>query len=344
MSIPAIANTIHNSVPMLDGSNWVPWSKAMKHFFSAARATSVITGSPPDKEHATYADWQALDEQLYAFIIAKIDYSLWYLVEDDTPTPSGRSSWSKLKAHYERSTIGLRVQARRHLYHGITHDTSQPVGLFIHEVVTAAQKLKEMGCSVEDKEITDIILMGLDSSFDHVRTSLLLLDKELTLEDVKKYLNSATSIATSPSFTQTQAFAVSSKAKSSRSPGYGHSSSGHSSSGPSSTTSPTLIDSKGFRWCNPTNEGHCHRCGREGHIAARCMYNMPQEVKDWIIVNSKQNRHSEVQKANSVFHFLSSPYGSPTGSPSQSPPPTPRHHAVHFAYSGHSSPIIAHLI
>jgi hypothetical protein len=43
------------------------------------------------------------------------------------------------------------------------------------------------------------------------------------------------------------------------------------------------VDNKGYRWCNPVNNQGCHRCGRTGHIAARCMYEMPQHVKDWLM-------------------------------------------------------------
>ncbi|KAJ3560336.1 hypothetical protein NP233_g10907 [Leucocoprinus birnbaumii] len=335
MSIPSIAISLHNSVPLLEGQhNWPAFKRSMTMFFSGAKVTHVITGSPPAEDDAKYSDWQSLDEQLSAFIFAKLDQELWYLVQDDDDesTPSGRAFWARLKAHFEKSTIGCRVQARRHLYHDITHDPSKPVGVFIHEVVTAAQKLKSMGCTVEDKEITDIILMGLDSSYDHVRTTLLVLDKELKLEDVKKHLASAASVV--PPSTSHGALAASSKPRS-----YPRS----SSYGPASSTShsPSPIDSKGFRWCNPSNEGHCHRCGRAGHIAARCIFDMPQEVKDWVMTTSSRNRHPEIQKANSAFHFLSSPVGSPSGSPSPSPPPSPRHHSVHFAdtYShgyGHS--------
>ena len=338
MSIPAIATTIHASIPLLDGSNWPKWSRMMKNFFSAAKATHIISGSPLKEDDAKFSDWQSVDEQLSAFILAKMDPELWYLV-DDVDVPSGRYAWQALKAHYEKSTIGHRVEARKHLYHGITHDPSKPIGMFIHEVVSAAQKLKDMDCKVEDSEITDIILMGLDSSLHHVRTTILVLEKQPTLDELKKLLTSATSVAP-PSSSLHSAFAVSGKAKLPRSSGHGS-----FPSNPNTSPSPNSagvfsgppLDSKGFRWCNPTNEGHCHRCGREGHIAARCMYNMPQDVKNWIVATSYQNRHPDIEKANTVHHFLSSPPGSSPGSPAPSPPSSPR---LSYAYTAYSRPML----
>jgi len=42
-------------------------------------------------------------------------------------------------------------------------------------------------------------------------------------------------------------------------------------------------DEKRYRWCDPTHENHCHRCGRTGHIAARCVIDMPPEIKEWVL-------------------------------------------------------------
>ncbi len=62
--------------------------------------------------------------------------------------------------------------------------------------------------------------------------------------------------------------------------------------------SPSHIDSKGFHWCDPTHDNHCHRCGRQNHIAAHCIYDMPQQVKDWVLGGPW---HSETASANTVF-------------------------------------------
>ena len=63
----------------------------------------------------------------------------------------------------------------------------------------------------------------------------------------------------------------------------GRNGSGRASSRPSSPRPAPSREDKGYRWCDPLNEGHCHRCGRSGHIAARCIHDMPQHVKEWVM-------------------------------------------------------------
>ena len=93
---------------------------------------------------------------------------------------------------------------------------------------------------------------------------------------------------------------------------------------------PSLEDDKGFRWCDPTNEGHCHRCGRPGHIAAFCMYSMPRDIREWILARPPRSSYSSSPSTNPKHQseqLLSSTLinknmytSSPPSSPSSSPP------------------------
>jgi hypothetical protein len=40
------------------------------------------------------------------------------------------------------------------------------------------------------------------------------------------------------------------------------------------------VNDKGLHWCDTDYDGVCHYCGCSGHIAAHCMYNMPQSIKN----------------------------------------------------------------
>ncbi|KAJ7875147.1 hypothetical protein B0H14DRAFT_2568919 [Mycena olivaceomarginata] len=67
-----------------------------------------------------------------------------------------------------------------------------------------------------------------------------------------------------------------------------HGNSGHRASHAAHSSSDDghsmgMEDKNGYRWCDPTNENHCHRCGRRNHFAARCMADMPKEIKTWIL-------------------------------------------------------------
>jgi len=65
--------------------------------------------------------------------------------------------------------------------------------------------------------------------------------------------------------------------------------SGGSYSGRGSSGAPHS-DENGFRWCSPTGNDQCRRCGRVGHISDRCIFDMPPHIKDW--VTSGPPRHT----------------------------------------------------
>ncbi|KII87759.1 hypothetical protein PLICRDRAFT_176528, partial [Plicaturopsis crispa FD-325 SS-3] len=53
----------------------------------------------------------------------------------------------------------------------------------------------------------------------------------------------------------------------------------------------------GFSWGNPHSERGCWRCGKDGHIAAKCIYDMPSWRRDEVLRESakranKASRHS----------------------------------------------------
>lgn len=287
-------------------------------FFLGVGMDGIISGSPPS-DPSELAVWRKLDRQIIAYIYSKVDPDYHYLIQD---LESGQEAWKALKGHFEKSTTGYRMQAREQFY-SITHDTSKPIDFYIQSLTAAKRKLSALGVKVDDTEFMDVLLMHLDPSFYPIRTTILA-QKEPTLEQVITLLTSSTS-ADLPSD-----FVMAAQYRRNRG-SVGFTGNGGSSgswrkqenrqqaqeAGLGGSGSP--VDSKGFRWCNPTNEGACHRCGRSGHIAARCMYSMPQEVKDWLMAGSPQNNNLSQEQANTAYHFLSSPIHSPNNSPPSSP-------------------------
>ncbi|KAL1658056.1 hypothetical protein GGF50DRAFT_121224 [Schizophyllum commune] len=72
------------------------------------------------------------------------------------------------------------------------------------------------------------------------------------------------------------------------------------------------VDDNGYRWCN-VNGDDCHRCGRAGHIAAFCMYNMPEAI--W------QKMTARISTRTCVYTIPARRSPSPPASRSPSPPP-----------------------
>ena len=232
---------------------------------------------------------------------------------------TGLGAYKAIIARFETSTIVRRIQARKDFY-SIIHDPSRPIDDYIHDVTVARTTLTTLGVDVSDTETLDVLLMNLHSDYNTIVTTILAASEEPKLDKVKAILSGASVSFLDIKKEPTLANAAYSKHGShhghssghkphhrsrSRSGGHhgqssGHRSHGHSRSrsggrsGPSSKAdgSPSRHDAKGFRWCDPTNERHCHRCGRAGHIAANCIHDMPQNVKDWVMNNPSRTSAS----------------------------------------------------
>jgi len=287
-----------SKVPNLNASNWHEWNKGMKMFFLGAGVTGIASGSSPT-DPAELASWTKIDRQITAYIYSKVDDEYLYLLDD---LESGAAAFQALKAHFQRSTMGLRMQARKELY-AVVHDPSKPVSFYIQALTSAKQKLAALGCTVEETEFKDLLLMNLDPSFHPIRTTLLAQKIEPTLDDMKSLLNSSTSAEDYSSTHHHSAAAYYSHGKGKNGSygrngnGDGHGQGNRNGNG-NGNSSDGMVDDKGFRWCDTTNEHGCHRCGRPNHIAARCMYNMPQAIKDHLFTLTSHIAQEQVQSAS----------------------------------------------
>ncbi|CAK5269887.1 unnamed protein product [Mycena citricolor] len=187
--------------------------------------------------------------------------------------------------------MSTRMAARAEL-HSISHDPNKDIDVYIRAVEDAVKKLAAMGVSIDSTIHKDVLLMNLHPPFHTVRTILLARSPELKLEDRITQLASSSS---DPGVVlKIEDGDISSLALAASAPRRG------TASATSSYTSPITgsiaqdgfpLDSQGFRWCDPTTRG-CHRCGRTGHIAHRCMHTMPTFVKDCILANGKSSSAS----------------------------------------------------
>lgn len=254
-------------------------------FFMGVEADGIVSGSPPSDPTELVA-WKKLDRKMTAYIYSKVNADYHYLIED---LESGSEAWKKLQAHFQKSTMGNRMQARKELY-AVEHDPSKPVDFYIQSLASARKKLTALGCTVDDMEFKDILLINLHPSFHSIRTNILAQSTEPSLDEMKSLLTSFTSAEDTKlditsalsSSTSPSVFLAHSKVKG---PYHGH----------KNIISPSQIDDQGFKWCNPANDTCCHRCGRPGHIAARCVHNMPQEVREWVFNNSHSSHLAQEQ-------------------------------------------------
>jgi hypothetical protein len=135
--------------------------------------------------------------------------------------------------------------------------------------------------------------MNLHPSFHTIYTSILTAKSEPSLSDVKGILIGS---ASSAIIIKSEPVDITLATQSSNKHDIPRKQSGQFSRTGTTPSSPPE-DKKGFHWCDPTNEGHCHHCGHPGHIAAHCIYNMPQDVQDWVM-NYPKGAHSPPPSTN----------------------------------------------
>ena len=127
--------------------------------------------------------------------------------------------------------------------------------------------------------------MHLDSSYHSVRTTILAQKTEPSLDDIKSILTSSAAADIVEVKVEHQEIALRMQVCTQKTKG---------GSG--------VIDEKGYHWCDPTNNRACHRCGQPGHIAAHCMYVMPQHVKDWVTLSRSCSTSPLLLKLMQMFH------------------------------------------
>jgi hypothetical protein len=296
-TIPSAITALLNDIPKLNDKNWFQWKEEMSFFFLGVGVAGITDGEIPT-EAAELKRWNALDKQLTAYIYTRVAEDYRYLLKGIT---SGRTAFQTLQKFFERSTMGHRMNARKEFY-SITHDPTSPIEVYFQALLTAKSKLKALGVDIDDMEFKDVLLIHLHPDFHHVRASVLAQKTEPSLEDIKTMLTGAVSATEIPGIsikqepvefsmaaTRGRFSKASVKVESS---GYG------------------AIDGKGYRWCNPVDNPGCHRCGRTGHVSARCMYDMPQHVKDWLMVPRSRSPSPKRPPHNSNAAFIDQVHGS----------------------------------
>ncbi|KIJ22289.1 hypothetical protein M422DRAFT_40110 [Sphaerobolus stellatus SS14] len=284
---------LSTEIPKLTSINWMEFKSGMEMLFMGAQADYLIDASasttiPPE--------CVKLDKQLVFYLWARVDDDHKFLVQDSRT--SALKAWLALLTHFGKSTMPRRLAARQHLY-SVEHDTSKPIDVFIHSVTSAAKALADLGSKVEDTEIKDILLMRLDDSYASIRTSIMTAKEEPDLSSIKSLLSSASSSIPQPSSiaaAQVASVRPSSRPSSRPLPP-------RSTFSPSDSPAQSLPpDDRGFFWCDTTNSQACHRCGRPNHIAAFCLFTMPQYVKDWVMKGGYRE-HSSLANSSEDFQY-----------------------------------------
>jgi gag-polypeptide of LTR copia-type len=287
MTSLGIQSSILEQVVKLNGDNWHIWQSQSMMAFQSNESDEIVAGmekEPSANKADELRDWKRKNKLAVTYMWSRIEPEWQHLVLGET---GGSIAFAKLKRQFEVSNFSHRVALRKAFY-GAIHDMSQPIEIYIRSVVDAKSQLEAIGVKVNDDALKDVILMNLNDSFSSVCTSLLTQPIEPSFDTIRSVLGSSTHIVHPRIPIKPEEFAMAAKSgqrrggrKEMRSPGCGDS----SENWRDRSAGGGIKDEKGYRWCDTTNDHHCHRCGHTGHNTARCTADMPPEVKARILNN-----------------------------------------------------------
>ena len=281
-------------------------------YLRAVGLPGIISGVKPASGDPAHASWVELDEVVYSYIWTLIPDRFQFLI-DSADTVS--SAFALLKAHFEKSNMSTRMHARQAFY-SVRHDPSLPISAYISALEAAKQVLTSLGVDIKDEEFKDVLLMNIDSSFSSAVMTIFTQETEPSLSKVKTLLQACASISPVSSAPQEFPVKVEPVLAFAARPSCGRRTSPvcHSSG---SVQYPQ--DEVGHVWCYPARDC-CHRCGRSGHIAARCVVKMPSAIKDWVFANTPRSSSPD-QAARGAMVFSSVNFHQSRSRPSS---PAPR--------------------
>lgn len=265
-------------VENFNGANWSRFKKDLQVYFQLEGSWDVVDGTiakPPSRGEG-YADWIRMDERAYSIIYFLIDVDYRGLIGD---VNSGAEAWKILKEEFQKDSAAQRLALRHELY-SITHDATKRVGVYIEAIQSTRRQLKAINHDTSDEEISDLILLRLHPSFALIRS---------TLSTTSPFPKLAAIISAIKAFEIQEKISTSIADASDVKPKV------------EADDNEAMIAGRGpkghfhgskhkFDWGNTKElEGVCHRCGQHGHIARRCVADMPHHVKAKILKGSDRD-------------------------------------------------------
>ena len=267
MTSLGIQSNILEQVVKLNGDNWHTWQSQIMMAFQSNESDEIIAGiekEPSANKADELRDWKKKNKLTMTYTWSCIEPKWQHLVLGET---SSSIAFVKLKMQFEALNFSHSVALQK-VFYDTVYNMSQLIEIYIWSVVDAKSQLKVIGVKVDDDTFKDIILMNLDNSFSGVHTSLLTQPTEPSFNTIHFIFGSSTNIVHPGILIKPDKFSMAAKlgqrcggGKEMRSPGCGNSSENwrdHSAGG-------GIKDEKGYRWCDTTNDHHCHCCGHTGH-------------------------------------------------------------------------------
>ncbi|CAL1707099.1 unnamed protein product [Somion occarium] len=175
-------NSLIASIIKLNGSNYYDWKFAMQMILRRAGCWHVVSGKllRPDDDPKKAAIWDSLSEDgLTAIGLAVEQSETAHIRECNT----GPGAWKALAAIYERNGRATRIMLKRQFYM-FSHEIENPIIEYVTGITTIVSKLKAIGVTVEDEDVTDVLIYALAPEYTAVATSLMQLTSSPSIADI----------------------------------------------------------------------------------------------------------------------------------------------------------------
>ncbi|KAF7345508.1 hypothetical protein MVEN_01569300 [Mycena venus] len=265
-------------IAVFDGTNWSSFSKDVQVFFQLEGIWDIVSGAkkkPSDTDEGE--KWTRNNERAYSMIYFLISADYRSIIAD---VSTGVEAWRLLKDEYQKDSSALRLALRNELY-SIRHDPKHPVGVYTEAVRSVARQLKAIGHAVKDDDLADLILLRLHPSFSSIRSAL---SNTTPFPKLDALISAIKAHEMQEKLSDSVAQSVKKEED-------------EEEEDPLNRAMAAITGRGGWRgvkgefdWGNSKEkEGVCHRCGRSGHVARRCVADMPDEVKAKYLASSKHD-------------------------------------------------------
>ncbi|KAF5309951.1 hypothetical protein D9619_010449 [Psilocybe cf. subviscida] len=271
-------------IERLDGENYHNWKFAVKMVLRNRGCWEVVSGAmkkPGETEKEKVKEWKKLADDGLTIIGLTVDPSQYTYIRD---AEDGVEAWSILKGLYEKNTRSTRINLKRQFYN-FEHDVNAPMQAYVSGITDLAAKLKAIGMSLTDEDITDVLIFNLNNDFSSIAASLTASKADLKIADVTGALLEEEQRRGGAPKLET---AMTAKLNDGRGPW------------PNVRKGPETARREGY-----AGTLGCYRCGRTGHIWRFCTAKRTVDNKeipdDWKSALTKNSDNQKDDKASIAY-------------------------------------------
>lgn len=241
-----MAASLHSGVSKLTGENYVSWKFQMKHLLRSQDLFTFVDGSSvkpaDDAEEAVKIKYVSSVNKAYSLLALSVSTDLIYLISDcEEPV----TAWNKLKAHFERNTLGNKLYLKK-LYFRSMMSEGTPIEEHLKFMKELTDKLAAVDAVITEEDQVVTLLGSLPTSFDNLVTAL-----EARVDDI------------SLSFVHQALLNDELKRRDVK---------------PATIPCDRALASTGKRFSSQKRDVTCFQCGERGHIRRNCPKGRPMQM------------------------------------------------------------------